>query len=396
MCEEEITEGSPSRLKRKEVRMKNPKYITRLKQVAELSEEQKDELRVVTDKFVFRSNDYYQQLIDWDDPEDPIKQLIMPNIREMDEWGKLDASSEHDYTRVSGLEHKYPSTALLLCSDVCAGYCRYCFRKRLFMNNNEEVVKDIGPGVEYIRHHPEISNVLLTGGDPLILATLRLEEIFEQLFAILHVRIVRIGTKLPAFNPYRVLNDPKLLDLLGKYRSQDRQIYIMAHFDHPRELTKAAIDGLRAMLDAGAIIVNQHPIIRGVNDSATILQELWDKLSFIGVPPYYVFQCRPTLGNAPFVTPIERNLALIESARSQSSGLAKRVRFVMSHRTGKIEPVAMTDKQIIFRYHNAADPVNEGRMMVFGRNPQAQWLDDYNNFIATHVMAEEVFADLAA
>lgn len=376
--------------------MKNPKYITRLKQVAELSEEQKDELRVVTEKFVFRSNDYYQQLIDWNDPDDPIKQLIMPNIREMDDFGKLDASGEHNYTRVPGLEHKYPSTALLLCSDVCAGYCRYCFRKRLFMNDNEEVVKDIKPGLAYIRRHPEISNVLLTGGDPLILATLRLEEIFEQLFAIPHVRIVRVGTKLPAFNPYRILNDPKLLDLLGMYRSRDRQVYIMAHFDHPRELTAPAVDGLRALLDAGACVVNQHPIIRGVNDSTETLRELWDSLSFIGVPPYYVFQCRPTAGNGPYVTPIERNMAMIEAARTQASGLAKRVRFVMSHMTGKIEPVAMTAKLIVFRYHNAAEPQNEGRVMIFGRNPEAYWLDDYRNIISTHVMADEVLADLAA
>lgn len=376
--------------------MKNPKYITRLKQVAALSEEQKDELRVVTDKFVFRSNDYYQQLINWDDPEDPIKQLIMPNIREMDDWGELDASGEHDYTKVPGLEHKYPSTALLLCSDVCAGYCRYCFRKRLFMNDNEEVVKDVRPGVEYIAKHPEISNVLLTGGDPLILATLRLEEIFEQLFAIPHVRIVRIGSKLPAFNPYRILGDPKLSDLIRKYSKGDRQVYIMAHFDHPRELTDVAMEGLRALSDAGAEVINQNPIIRGVNDSSDTLRELWDKLSFIGVPPYYVFQCRPTLGNAPFVTPIERNLAMIEAARANSSGLAKRVRFVMSHHSGKIEPVAMTEKLIIFRYHNAAKPENAGRVMIFGRNPEAQWLDDYRTFIATHAMAEEVLADLAA
>ena len=302
--------------------MKNPKYITRLKQVTELSEEQKDELRGVTDKFVFRSNDYYQQLINWDDPDDPIKQLIMPNIREMDDWGKLDASGEHTFTKVPGLEHKYPSTALLLCSDVCAGYCRYCFRKRLFMNENEEVVKDVRPGIEYIKQHPEISNVLLTGGDPLILATLRLEEIFEQLFAIPHVRIVRIGSKLPAFNPNRILTDPKLTDLLGRYRTMHRQVYIMAHFDHPRELTDIAIDGLRAMLDAGAKVVNQNPIIRGVNDSVDTLTELWDTLSYNGVPPYYIFQCRPTLGNAPYTTPIERNLAMVEAARKKSSGLA--------------------------------------------------------------------------
>lgn len=376
--------------------MRNPKYVVRLKQVGELSAQTRDELQVVTDKFVFRSNDYYQELINWDDPDDPIKQLIMPNIREMDDWGKLDASGEHSYVKVPGLEHKYPSTALLLCSDVCAGYCRYCFRKRLFMNDNEEVVKDVTPGVEYIRSHRQITNVLLTGGDPLILATLRLEEILDQLFAIPHVRIVRIGSKLPAFNPYRILRDPKLTDLFRKYSAGDRQVYIMGHFDHPRELTDVAVEGLRALMNSGAIVVNQNPIIRGVNDSADTLRELWDKLSYIGVPPYYIFQCRPTLGNSPFTTPIERNLAIVEEARKQLSGLAKRVRYVMSHFTGKIEIVTMTEKLIIFRYHSAADPANESRVMIFERNPEAVWLDDYTEMVDTHVVADEALADLAA
>ncbi|MCB9358228.1 MAG: KamA family radical SAM protein [Calditrichaeota bacterium] len=376
--------------------MKNPKYVIRLKQVAELSHEERDELQAVTDKFVFRSNDYYQELINWEDPDDPIRQLIMPNLRELDDWGKLDASGEESFTKVPGLEHKYPSTALLLCSDVCAGYCRYCFRKRLFMTENEEVVKDVRPGVEYIRQHPEITNVLLTGGDPLILATVRLEEIFEQLYAIPHVRIVRIGSKLPAFNPYRILKDSKLTDLLGRYRTMGRQVYIMAHFDHPRELTEVAVEGLRAMLDAGAKVVNQNPIIRGVNDSVDTLRELWDRLSYNGIPPYYIFQCRPTLGNAPYTTPIEHNLALVEAARQKSSGLAKRVRFVMSHATGKIEVVAMTEKLIIFRYHSAAHPGDEGRVMIFERNPEAAWLEDYTELVNTHVVTNEAAAELAA
>lgn len=369
--------------------MSNPKYITKLTKVPELSEEEKQELTQVTDQFVFRSNDYYQKLINWDDPEDPIKQLIMPNLREMDDWGKLDACNEEDYTKVKGLEHKYPSTALLLCSDVCAGYCRYCFRKRLFMNDNEEVVKDVTAGVQYIAEHPEISNVLLTGGDPLILATLRLRDIFEKLRAIPHVNIIRIGTKLPAFNPYRVLNDPSLTDLIREFTEPSKRIYIMAHFDHPRELTDVAIEGLQALQDAGAIVVNQNPIIAGINDRVEILADMWDKLAFAGVTPYYLFQCRPTLGNAPYTIPIERTLAIFEAARRQSSGLSKRVRLMMSHRTGKIEILGMTEKHVMFKYHSAAREENEGRILVFERNPEACWLDDYTEMVETHVVHAE-------
>ena len=145
--------------------MKNPRYVTWLSQVAELSTLEREKLQLVTEKFVFRSNDYYQKLINWNDPDDPIRRLIMPDIRELREFGSLDASDERSYTRVPGPEHKYPSTALLICNDVCAGYCRYCFRKRMFMSDNDEAVKDISAGLAYIEQHREITNVLLTGGD---------------------------------------------------------------------------------------------------------------------------------------------------------------------------------------------------------------------------------------
>ncbi|MBU0678351.1 MAG: KamA family radical SAM protein [Verrucomicrobia bacterium] len=372
--------------------MSKPRYITSLTKVPELSEEEQQELTQVTEQFDFRSNDYYQQLIDWDDPDDPIRRLIMPDLRELEEWGDLDPSGEESYVKVKGLEHKYSPTALLLCSDVCAGYCRYCFRKRLFMRDNDEIEKDVSLGVEYIAAHPEITNVLLTGGDPLILSTSRLRAIIAQLRAIPHVRIIRIGTKLPAFNPYRIVDDPELLQLIRDYTLPDKKIYIMSHFDHPRELTDVAVAGLQALLDAGAIIQNQHPIITGINDNPETLVELWNRLSAAGVTPYYLFQCRPALGNAPYTMPIERALAIFEAARSRTSGLAKRVRYMMSHRTGKIEICGMTESLIFFKYHSAAKRENDGRMLIFERNPEAAWLDDYTELVDTHVISSELQA----
>lgn len=376
--------------------MVKPKYLTRLKQIPELTALERQQLQPVSDKFVFRSNDYYQQLINWNDPNDPIRRLIMPDLDELHEFGKLDASDEKTYTKAPGLEHKYPSTALLLCNDVCAGYCRYCFRKRLFMEGNDETVKDISPGLEYIRSHSEISNVLLTGGDPLMLATIRLERIFEAVLAIPHVKILRIGTKIPAFNPHRILSDKGLFKLIRRCCGSERQIYVMAHFDHPRELTPDAIESVRWLQRAGATVVNQHPIIRGINDNVSVLRELWETLAANGVSPYYVFQCRPTAGNKSYVTAIESTLALIEAARARTSGLSKRIRYIISHQTGKVEPVAMTEKLIVFRYHNAAKPEDEGRTLIYGRNPRATWLDDYSLAITSHVMAGDLTADLAA
>lgn len=370
--------------------MSRPKYITKLTKVPELSEEEQRELTQVTDQFDFRSNDYYQKLINWDDPDDPIRRLIMPDLQELNDWGDLDPSGEENYVKVKGLEHKYTSTALLLCSDICAGYCRYCFRKRLFMRGNDETEKDVALGIRYIADHPEINNVLLTGGDPLVLSTARLRTIFEMLREIPHVSTIRIGTKLPAFNPYRVLDDPELQQLIREYTLPDKKIYIMAHFDHPNELTDAAVRGIQALLDSGAVIQNQNPIITGINDNPDTLVKLWNKLSFSGVVPYYLFQCRPTLGNAPYTMPIERALAIFEAARTRTSGLAKRVRYMMSHRTGKIEICGMTEKHIFFKYHSAAKRENNGRMLVFERNPEAAWLDDYTELVDTHVISSEI------
>jgi L-lysine 2,3-aminomutase len=217
--------------------------------------------------------------------------------------------------------------------------------------------------------------VLLTGGDPLIMATRRLAEIFKALREIPHVQIIRLGSKIPAFNPYRILNDPDLQDVLRTYSTPEKRIYLMAHFDHPRELTDVAVESLSAYLACGVIAVNQCPMIKGVNDNVETLVEMYRKLSFIGVPPYYLFQGRPTAGNEPYELPIVHGFKLFEAARSRCSGLAARARFCMSHDTGKIEVVGVDDRQIYMRYHRAKYVEDEGRFMVFRRDDEAFWLD---------------------
>jgi KamA family protein len=358
-----------------------PKYLTKLDQIPQLSDEEKSDLAKVNEKFVFRTNDYYQNLIDWDDPNDPIRRIVVPDVQELDDWGQLDASNEEKYTKVRGLEHKYTSTALLLVNEVCAAYCRFCFRKRLFMNENDEVTKDISEGLQYIREHKEVSNVLLTGGDPLIMSTSKLEPIIRQLREVDHVQIIRIGTKIPAFNPFRILNDPSLLDMFRKYSTNEKKIYVMAHFNHPRELTEVAIEGLNQLIKAGVTVVNQTPLIKGVNDDPEALGDLFSKLSFIGVPPYYVFLCRPTLGNETYALPVEKAYKIFEAARSRCSGLAKRARLVMSHESGKVEVMGLTDEQVIFKYMRAADNENNAKICLFKRNSRAYWLDDYEEAI---------------
>jgi lysine 2,3-aminomutase len=376
--------------------MKNPSYITSLDRLDGLPTEERTGLEEVTRKFAFRTNEYYASLINWDDPDDPIRKIIIPDTQELEDRGGLDPSGEKNYTRVPGVQHKYPQTALLLAVDVCGGFCRFCFRKRLFMNGTKEVPGDYTKGIEYIRDHPEITNVLITGGDPLILSTRRLEPLIARIREIEHVKIIRIGSKMVSFNPYRIINDPSLADMIRTYSAGDKKIYIMAHFNHPKELTATAVEGLHILMDAGAIVVNQTPLLKGINDDPDVLTELFRRLSFIGVQPYYVFQCRPTLGNRLFEMPVEIAYEIFEKAKAGCSGLAKRARFVMSHATGKIEVVGKTREAVYFKYHQAADPSDMGRFMVFRSNPEAYWFDDYDELLDDHRIVSDEDEDLPA
>jgi KamA family protein len=342
-----------------------------------LTSQEKQQLRSVVERFPFRATDYYLSLIDWADSADPIRRLIIPTVEELDVSGCLDPSDEQHYTILPGLEHKYNSTVVLLICEICAGICRYCFRKRLFVHPRQEVLEDIDAALDYIQSHPEITNVLLTGGDPLILSTAKLEKIIMGLRKIEHVQIIRIGTRMPVFNPYRILDNTDFLCLIDRFSTQQKKIYIMNHFSHPRELTAPAIHALDLMERAGAILTNQCPLIRGINDDPASLAELWRKLSFLGVMPYYLFQCRPALGNRAYAVPIERGYQIVEQAKSKISGLAKRLRYVMSHATGKVEIVGLTDQKIYFKYHRAANDNDSGKFLAFQRSPRACWLDDY-------------------
>jgi KamA family protein len=223
--------------------------------------------------------------------------------------------------------------------------------------------------------------VLLTGGDPLVLTTNKLEKVISRLSEIEHVRIIRIGSKVPVFDPYRIIEDPSLCEMLSKYRSRRRKIYVMTHFVHPRELTNIAIDGINLLKDNGVEVANQTPLIRGVNDDPEVMADLLAGLSFAGIIPYYIFQCRPAIGNKPYTIPIEEGYEIVEKTKAKVSGLAKRVRFVMSHTTGKIEIVGKTAEFVYLKYHRAAKDEDSGRFLVFRSNPKAYWFDDYDEII---------------
>lgn len=352
------------------------RVIRRPEQVEQLSSREARELGKVADRFAFRATDYYLDLIDWEDPDDPIRRLILPDVRELQEAGDLDPSNEASNTVVRGLQHKYGDTALILTADTCTAYCRYCFRKRLFLRHNDEAVPRLDAAFDYVRRNRQITDVLLTGGDPLVLPTDRLAPTLRRFASLPHVRTVRIGTKTPAFNPHRILGDGTLLDVVEEVTQAGTAVYLMAHFDHPRELTDDACAAVRAMQSAGAFGVNQCPLVRGINDDAEVLTELFEATTELGIPQYYVFQGRPTTGNGPFQLPIVRGWEIFQEARSCCSGLSRRARFAMSHATGKVEVVGVDDRRIYLRYHRARDAQDESRVLIARRDDGALWLDD--------------------
>ena len=361
--------------------MANPNYICDINRLTNLPEGERKRLARVTRQFPFLANDYYLSLIDWEDPKDPIRRIVVPQEEEMEtwNWGKLDPSNEQKFRVAPGLQHKYRQTALMLVTGRCDSLCRYCFRKRLFTRG--EAKKDINrnyrPALDYISRHEEITSVLLTGGDPLVLPTAKLDEIIGGLDPIPHVRTIRIGSKVPAYNPFRMLEDAELPRLFTRYSRTDRRLYLITHFLHPRELTQPARRAVGSVIDAGGIVCNQSPLIRGVNDDPTVLAELFRELAASGIIPYYVFQCRPTKGNLAFAVPIDRGVDVFYAAQGECTGLASRVRYCMSHARGKIEILGKRCGQVFMRFHRTPDEADHGRIMSFPSLPGAYWLDDY-------------------
>ncbi|MCS7461706.1 KamA family radical SAM protein [Paenibacillus doosanensis] len=355
--------------------MPQPKYLTDIDKILEIPEQERKKLKQITEKFVFRVNDYYLNLIDWSDPNDPIRKLVIPNEGELSEYGRWDASDEDTNYVVPGCQHKYKTTALLIVSEVCGAYCRYCFRKRLFRNDVKEAMSNVDPGLQYIENHPEINNVLLTGGDSLILGTPKLRGILERLRAIEHVQIIRLGSKIPVFNPMRIYEDEALLETIREFSTANKRIYVMAHINHPREITREAKLGFEALHQAGAIVVNQTPVLRGINDDPAVLGELLDKLSWAGVTPYYFFINRPVAGNRDFVLPLQEVYRIVEGAKARTSGLGKRIRLSMSHTSGKIEILAIENGKAYLKYHQSRDD-EYGKFMVLDCPEDAAWFDD--------------------
>jgi lysine 2,3-aminomutase len=355
--------------------------IEELRQYIHLTPEEGEDLRQVVAEFPMQIPRSYLKLIDPSDPNDPIRKLVVPEARERQVGGMLDTSGESDNVRVRGLQHKYRATALILTNNMCAAYCRYCFRKRLFCREEpqSETIHDLEPALDYIRRHEEINNVLISGGDPLVLGTEKLERLLKALRKIEHVRTIRIGSKVPAFLPTRITSDSELVEVLSRHSRPERRLYLVTHFDHPRELTKEALRAITKLARAGVALVNQAVLVRGINDNPVTLRELFNRLSDAGVAPYYIFQCRPVKGSLRLQVPLARGYSIVESAKRGCGGLGKRLRYIMSHYSGKIEVVGVLEekgeRRVYLKYHQARDPRDVGRFFWRPLPADACWLD---------------------
>ncbi|MEA1973400.1 MAG: KamA family radical SAM protein, partial [Candidatus Cloacimonadota bacterium] len=218
---------------------------------------------------------------------------------------------------VPGLTHRYPDRVLMLITDQCTMYCRHCTRRRMAGETDRAMpMSTVDKAIEYIKDTPEIRDVLLSGGDPLSLSTDRLEEIIKKLYAIDHVEIIRIGSRIPVVLPQRITND--LVNMLKKYPP----IWLNTHFNHPNEITDESEKALRKLTDNGIVMGNQSVLLKGINDHPAVMKNLVHKLVKNRVRPYYIYQCDLSAGISHFRTPISRGIEIIESLRGHTSGLA--------------------------------------------------------------------------
>ena len=260
---------------------------------------------------------YYLSLIDLNDPFDPIRKMAIPTEAELFHADYEDADPLHEDTDSScaGLTHRYPDRVLFLITDQCSMYCRHCTRRRFAGTCDAEVPKQqIDNCIEYIRNHPEVRDVLLSGGDSLLVSDEMLEYIISRVRAIPHVEIIRLGSRTPVVMPQRIT--PELCNILKKYHP----VWLNTHFNCPQEITEEAARATTMLADAGVPLGNQSVLLAGVNDCVHVMLKLVNELVRIRVRPYYIYQCDPSLGLSHFRTTVSKGIEIMEALRGHTSG----------------------------------------------------------------------------
>ncbi len=341
--------------------------ITSIEQVARfipLSPEEQAQLRLVTMRYPLSITPHYLSLINPDNPDDPIRKQAVPSISEMTMSlvGAEDPLAEEEHAVVPGLVHRYPDRVLMVVTNMCPMLCRHCTRKREWQSGVwVRTPAEIEAMLDYIRQHESIRDVIISGGDPLVLSTSRLEEIISGLKEIRHVEIIRIGTRFPVVLPQRI--DHELCAMLVNYGP----IWLNTHFNHVREITLEAAQACDRLLRSGVPVNNQSVLLRGVNDSVEAQLQLCHGVLKIKVRPYYLFQCDEVQGTEHLRTPVEAGIKIIEGMQGHTSGLAIPTFVVdLSEGGGKVplRPnyiLAQTEDEVVLKNY-------EGRIFHY-RNP---------------------------
>lgn len=344
--------------------------------ILHFTDEEAISLKKIADQYPVAVTDYYLSLIDPGDPNDAIRKMCIPSIAELARDGETDTSGEADNTVALGIQHKYKQTALILSTNQCAMYCRHCFRKRMVGATDEEITRNLEAAVQYVTEHEEISNVLITGGDSLMLPNRILEQYLLAFTRLDHLDLIRFGTRIPVVNPDRVLDDLDLQDIFWRYAAR-KQLYIVTQFNHPRELTAKARACIRVFIEMGIVVKNQTVLLKGVNDDPKTLGALLRGLTSAGVIPYYIFQCRPVRGiQNQFQVPLRRGVRIVDEAKNMQNGQGKCLRYCMSTPRGKVEILGMQDDtHMLFKFHQAKYPEDAGRIFTAQLTVNQGWLE---------------------
>jgi lysine 2,3-aminomutase len=296
-------------------RLTRPEQFERL---LRLTEPERRGLTLAAGKFSVAVTPQFASLIDPDDPGCPIRLQVVPRDEELmvSPVDMFDPCGEDHASVVEGLVHRYPDRVLLLALDTCAAYCRYCTRSRLVSQGElDPLGRRLEAALAYLREHTEVRDVLLSGGDPLLMSDASLDQLLGRLRALPHIEFLRIGTRIPGFLPQRI--PPELVAVLRKHR-----VWLSVHFCHAKELTPEVAAACDLLADGGIPLGCQSVLLKGVNDSVEALRDLFHGLLKLRVRPYYLYQCDPVLGTGHLRTPIAEGLRLMAELRGHTTGYA--------------------------------------------------------------------------
>ena len=323
-----------------------------LKKYIALTPEEEEGVKACLGTLRMAITPYYLSLINPEDPNDPVRKQAIPTAKELHRAAAdlEDPLHEDSDSPVPGLTHRYPDRVLILTTDQCSMYCRHCTRRRFAGQTDAAVPVDkIDKCIEYVAAHPEVRDVLLSGGDVLMLSDERLDYIFTKLRAIPHVEIVRLGSRTPVVMPQRIT--PELCEVLKKHHP----VWLNTHFNHPNEITAEAAKACAMLADAGVPLGNQSVLLAGVNDCVHVMKKLVNELVKIRVRPYYIYQCDLSLGLEHFRTPVSKGIEIIEGLRGHTSGYCVPTFVVDAPGGGGKTPVmpnyviSQTPKKVILR-----------------------------------------------